>query len=400
MISRHAVSRSLQREHANAGGSRFWRRGLIPRLFFKLVASAIGVVVCGGLCASPPLVPVDDANVMAASHPASRRIGSPMGPIPLFTASERARLDARAPIREDLRAAAASAARPAAMATSAEEDEAQVPEELVAFLERHEIRRGDPDSGYIGLTFDCGYGPEPTRSILRALARHGVRATFFLEGGFARAYPELVVRIAAGGHELANHSATHPDFTNLDEDAIAAELESAHDLIVGALDEFNVVNQSITHYFRFPFGARDETRLHEVADSGYQSVFWTLDPKGWQAGSTSRAVAAYVGQRMQAGDIIIQHCNSWADALAVPEIVRLAAQRGLNLGTVSDVVHDSDLPDASSSAPQGRAGRVATTLGLRQEATPKVASDPRKSEIRGIASGQSPAGVLAVTGSR
>jgi peptidoglycan/xylan/chitin deacetylase (PgdA/CDA1 family) len=196
----------------------------------------------------------------------------------------------------------------------------------------------------VALTFDCGYGPDTTRSILATLARVGARATFFLEGSFIQAYPELVVRMVAGGHELGNHSTTHRNLTSLDAEEIADELDTTESLIGEVLEEWHLLNDPTTHYFRFPFGARDGESLDAIASRGYQSVFWSVDPKGWRSGATATGVTQFVLDRIVAGDIIIQHCNSQADAEALPEIVSGIRSRGLQVGTVSEAVRLSDLP--------------------------------------------------------
>jgi peptidoglycan/xylan/chitin deacetylase (PgdA/CDA1 family) len=73
-------------------------------------------------------------------------------------------------------------------------------------------------------------------------------------------------------------------------------------------------------------------------------VFWSVDPKGWRSGATATGVTRSVLDKIVAGDIIIQHCNSRADAEALPEIVRGIRSRGLQVGTVSEAVRLTDLP--------------------------------------------------------
>ncbi|MCL5960671.1 MAG: polysaccharide deacetylase family protein, partial [Chloroflexi bacterium] len=76
-----------------------------------------------------------------------------------------------------------------------------------------EIDRGDPNSSMIALTFDAGSGSEPTPKILDTLKERGIHVTVFLTGQWIEQNPELVKRIAADGHEIGNHTYSHPDLT-------------------------------------------------------------------------------------------------------------------------------------------------------------------------------------------
>ncbi|MGD0912486.1 MAG: polysaccharide deacetylase family protein, partial [Terracidiphilus sp.] len=91
--------------------------------------------------------------------------------------------------------------------------------------------------GEIALTFDDGPNPEWTPKLLEILARHQVRATFFMLGKFAAAQPELVRRVAAEGHLIGDHSWSHPKLSNCSATRIEDELKRTRDAleqIIGA----------------------------------------------------------------------------------------------------------------------------------------------------------------------
>ncbi len=96
---------------------------------------------------------------------------------------------------------------------------------LAASLGWGEVTRGNTASMQVALTFDAGADGAPTPAILDALAAAGVKSTFFLTGQFADAYPLTVQRIAAEGHELANHSYTHPQFPELAPPEVVSQIE-------------------------------------------------------------------------------------------------------------------------------------------------------------------------------
>lgn len=74
------------------------------------------------------------------------------------------------------------------------------------------LHRQPPGVADVCLTFDDGPSPDTTPAVLRALARHGAKATFFLPGARAVAHPDLVESIVAGGHDVFGHGWDHEDF--------------------------------------------------------------------------------------------------------------------------------------------------------------------------------------------
>ena len=87
------------------------------------------------------------------------------------------------------------------------------------------------DGGHVALTLDAGASAEPVPQILATLREHGVKITFFLTGKWIEDNPELTRQIVADGHEIANHSFTHPDMRNLSDEAIRTELGDTEALL-------------------------------------------------------------------------------------------------------------------------------------------------------------------------
>jgi peptidoglycan/xylan/chitin deacetylase (PgdA/CDA1 family) len=110
---------------------------------------------------------------------------------------------------------------------------------------------GPGDSAQVALTFDAGAGDEHAEEILDILRAASVRATMFLTGQWVEDNPLLVRRIVADGHELANHSYSHPDFTELSAEGMLAELDSAE------WAAWRIAGTSTYPFFRPPYGARN-----------------------------------------------------------------------------------------------------------------------------------------------
>jgi peptidoglycan/xylan/chitin deacetylase (PgdA/CDA1 family) len=136
-------------------------------------------------------------------------------------------------------------------------------------------------AGEIALTFDDGPNPAWTPRLLDVLDEHGVKATFFLLGGFAQSQPDLVRRIAAGGHLIGNHSWSHPDLSRTPAKRIREELARTS----GTLEQITGVP---VRYFRPPFGARRPAVFRIARELGLTPVLWNAMTSDWSEPSADR----------------------------------------------------------------------------------------------------------------
>jgi peptidoglycan/xylan/chitin deacetylase (PgdA/CDA1 family) len=95
-------------------------------------------------------------------------------------------------------------------------------------------------------------------------------------------------------------------------------------------------------YIRFPYGGRNAQIRTQVAELGYQSALWDIDPRGWDPANTSEDVVAHVRLRAHKGGIIIMHCHAWDDARALPGVIQVLRELGLTPGTLTDVLTTAD----------------------------------------------------------
>lgn len=189
-----------------------------------------------------------------------------------------------------------------------------------------------PDGGQVALTFDAGATAEPGWDILKTLGEHSIRCTFFLTGRFAQRNPELVKAIVAGGHDLGNHTFSHPDLRKLNDDAIREELRRAEEVISG------IAGISTRPWFRPPFGSRDGRVLSVAAEEGYQCVYWTLDSwDSYKKGITAEELRERVLGRIRPGGVVLFHIGSRATADALPDILDELDRRGLRCVPVSQL---------------------------------------------------------------
>jgi peptidoglycan/xylan/chitin deacetylase (PgdA/CDA1 family) len=208
-----------------------------------------------------------------------------------------------------------------------------------------EIVRGDPSTNLVALTFDAGNeGGGAAPRLLDLFRERGIHVTFFLSGQWVVHNPELAQQMLADGHELANHSYSHPDLTHLSESQIVYELDYTDQVV------FDATGGHTRPFFRPPFGARNRRVLDIAAASGFRSVYWTLDSGDWLPRATAAAVAGKILRYAEPGDIVVEHVGADASADALPVVLDEFAQRGWQVGTVSEVLGLA--PQRSETAPR------------------------------------------------
>ena len=191
-------------------------------------------------------------------------------------------------------------------------------------------------SSRIALTFDAGASAAPTPAILAALKDADLQATFFLTGKWCEKNPELTKQIINDGHEIGNHSYSHPDFRKISDSAIAEQLKKTENIVV------NLTGQSTKPLFRPPYGGRNKHVLSVVGGQGYTSIYWSLD--SWDAFKkriTSTEIRDRILKRVQGGDIVLLHCGSEPTAKQLPELIEKLKDRGFTMVKVSELIAEN-----------------------------------------------------------
>lgn len=138
----------------------------------------------------------------------------------------------------------------------------------------------------IALTYDDGPGANDTLRLLDVLARHEVRATFFMIGRFVRQYPQIARAVAAAGHLIGNHTMTHPLLVTRPLDVIEREICDCN----AAIED--VLGMEV-RWFRPPHGGRRRVILRLVEELGMQTVLWNAMGYDWKP-TTAGAVERHV----------------------------------------------------------------------------------------------------------
>ncbi|RMI38015.1 polysaccharide deacetylase family protein [Actinomadura harenae] len=156
-----------------------------------------------------------------------------------------------------------------------------------------------PPPTAVALTIDDGPHPVYTPMMLDLLAENGIRATFSLIGSQVRMFPKLVARIAAGGHQISNHSQTHPSpFAEIGHDRIRREIIEAKERIENAAGY-------PPKFFRSPGGDWNQYIFELCRGEGMMPIAWNIDPRDWSRPGTAHIRRAMLAAK--AGDVLLCH---------------------------------------------------------------------------------------------
>jgi peptidoglycan-N-acetylglucosamine deacetylase len=203
------------------------------------------------------------------------------------------------------------------------------------------------DGPYIAMTFDDGPSPETTPRLLDILKQRNIKATFFMIGQNAERNPAIVQRILAEGHEIGNHSWTHPQLSKLSDDRVTEEVNKTQAAIKNACGYTPVL-------LRPPYGAITARQKQWIEQQfGLSVIIWSVDPFDWK-----RPGASVIEQRILAGArpgaIILSHDIHKQTVDAMPATLDALAAKGFKFVTVSQLIAMNKPKSSASPSPQSR----------------------------------------------
>jgi polysaccharide deacetylase family sporulation protein PdaB len=196
------------------------------------------------------------------------------------------------------------------------------------------VTKGSTTSKVIALTFDDGSDGTNIQKILDTLSASKVKATFFLTGSGAEKHPQAIKNIVAKGHQIGNHSYSHPDFTKLSAAKIKAELDKTEAAIK------KITGKSTKPLFRAPFGSTNSAVLAAVGNAGYtHTVHWNIDTVDWK-GVSSASITNKVVNNVVPGTIVLMHTGAGASGTpgALPGMISKLKAKGYSFVTVSELL--------------------------------------------------------------
>ncbi|CUH95281.1 hypothetical protein P22_1351 [Propionispora sp. 2/2-37] len=186
----------------------------------------------------------------------------------------------------------------------------------------------------VALTFDDGPLGRTTPAILDILQEKQVKATFFVVGERAEQFPELVKREERDGHEIGNHTYSHPNLFSLTRNNIDKEIEKTDQIIT------KMTTKPL--FFRPPEGRFNKSIINLARDKGYTVILWSVDPFDWRlhpAGDTVNTVL----KKTKPGSIILLHDGIYPSTTpeALNYIIDSLKDRGYEFLTISQLLAEN-----------------------------------------------------------
>jgi peptidoglycan-N-acetylglucosamine deacetylase len=187
------------------------------------------------------------------------------------------------------------------------------------------------DGPFIALTFDDGPNATLTPKLLDLLAARHLKATFFVVGQNAADHPDILKRAVREGHEIANHSWSHPNLGKMSDEAVRRELQKTDDAIAAAIGKRPTL-------MRPPYGsltAHQKNWIHE--EFGYRIIIWDVDPLDWKRPGPS-VVTARILKETRAGSIVLAHDIHGPTIEAMPRTFDQLIEKGFKSVTVTELL--------------------------------------------------------------
>jgi peptidoglycan/xylan/chitin deacetylase (PgdA/CDA1 family) len=200
------------------------------------------------------------------------------------------------------------------------------------------------DGQYIALTFDDGPSAKLTPKLLDLLGAHHIKATFFVIGQNVAAHPEIVARAAHEGHEIGNHTWSHPNLLKISDEAVRRELQKTDDAIRG-------VTGNRPSLMRPPYGSISARQKKWInLEFGYKIITWDVDPLDWKRPGPA-AVCNRIVRNTRAGSIVLSHDIHPGTIEAMPATIDQLEAKGFKFVTVSELISMA-LPETPKPPPR------------------------------------------------
>lgn len=181
----------------------------------------------------------------------------------------------------------------------------------------------------IAITFDDGPHPYYTEQLLDGLKERDAKASFFVMGKQAEAYPELVLRMQEEGHLIGNHTYSHMQLGKQNRESFKSELIRTNELLLKITGEE-------PQYVRPPYGSWDKSFESELM---MIPVLWTIDPMDW-CSSDVNGIVQKVTKKAEENAVILMHDEYKSSVTAALEIVDTLQKQGYEFVTVDEILFD------------------------------------------------------------
>ena len=183
----------------------------------------------------------------------------------------------------------------------------------------------------VSISFDAAWGAEDTMQLIDILNQYDVKATFFVVGSWVDEFPDAVKALSEAGHEIMNHSNSHPHMTRISKEKMKAEVEKCNEKIAA-------ITGKIPDLFRAPYGDYNNDVIQAVRECGCYPIQWSVDSLDWKDLTATQITERVMG-KLHPGAIMLFHNAALHTPEALPDILKRAQNAGYQFVPISELIY-------------------------------------------------------------
>lgn len=191
------------------------------------------------------------------------------------------------------------------------------------------VKKSD-DEKVISISFDAAWGNEDTGKLIEILDKYNVKTTFFVVGAWVDKYPESVKELSDAGHEIMNHSNTHPHMTEISKEQMIEEVTKCDKKIEKITGKKPIL-------FRAPYGDYNDAVVGAMRECGHYTIQWDVDSLDWKNLSPSE-ITERVTSKVKPGSIVLFHNAALHTPEALPTILEALQKDGYKIVPISKLI--------------------------------------------------------------
>lgn len=184
----------------------------------------------------------------------------------------------------------------------------------------------------VAISFDAAWGNDDTQQLIDILKEYNAPATFFVVGAWVDKYPESVKALHDAGHQIQNHSNTHPHMPQLSREQMKDEIESCNQKIAS-------ITGVTPTLLRPPYGDYDNALIETMTELEMYTIQWDVDSLDWKDSATPQSICNRVTSKVKNGSIVLFHNDADHTPAALPNILKCLKDEGYEFVFISDLIY-------------------------------------------------------------
>ena len=190
----------------------------------------------------------------------------------------------------------------------------------------------ETDKKQIAISFDAAWGNDDTQQLIDILNEYNVPATFFVVGAWVDKYPESVKALSDAGHQIQNHSNTHPYMSKLSKEQMKNEIESCNQKI-------EAITGKCPTLLRPPYGDYSNSLIEVMQNLNMFTIQWDVDSLDWKDNATPESICQRVTSKVKNGSIVLFHNDADHTPEALPTILKTLKDEGYEFVFIEDLIY-------------------------------------------------------------